>query len=197
MFRWAKKIEGLRPPVKAVLLYIADYFNDAEGFAWPSQGTLAKETGYSRATIHRACIELEKLGYITKSKSMRKSGHFTSNRYKLHRVAECDVAECDVAESDGAMLQSASPPCLTVQQKHLDKPLNTTLNKSRIAKKERALSQKQEIFAEKMAKELINKYRKEHYSFESVLLDCRNFLLTDQTNDDWLALGNGLPNPLP
>ena len=47
---------------------------------------------------------------------MRPSGHFSSNRYVLHRVAEFGVAASHEAKIDTAVLQ-VEPPCSTVQQK--------------------------------------------------------------------------------
>ena len=65
-------------------------------------------------------------------------------------------------------------------------------NKSTKVKK---LSDKQESYAEKMANEYWKRCRHQHYVFDSLLADCRAYLLTSQTDDDWKAIGNGLPPP--
>ena len=127
-FRWAMSQRNLRPPEKAVLVCIANYYNDKDGCAWPSQETIAKDTCYNRATVHRACKTLNEKGLLSWKKIMLPSGHFSSNRYQLHLVADSQAAECVAAEKDGAMLHKATTPCSTAQQKPLTEPLRSTLN---------------------------------------------------------------------
>ena len=194
-YRWAKSQKGLSPPEKAVLVTIADYFNDEKGAAWPAQDTLAEDTSYSRATVHRACKSLRQRGLLTWSKSLLPSGHFSSNRYVLHRVADCVVATSHEAKEETAMLQRGGSPCSTAQQKPLDKPLDRTLNISRGSKKERVLSDKQKILAEKKANHLLKQHPNQYFQLTSLLKDCEDYLLSDQTEEDWKRLGNGLPNP--
>ena len=194
-YRWAKSQKGLSPPEKAVLVTIADYFNDKEGSAWPAQDTLAEDTSYSRTTVHRACKSLKQRGLLSWSKIMLPSGHFSSNRYVLHRVAECGVATSHEAKIDTAVLQRVEPPCSTVQQKPLGKPLDRTLNTSRGSKKKRVLSDKQKILAEKKANQLLKENPDQYFQLSSLLQDCKKFLLSDQTEEDWKRIGNGLPNP--
>lgn len=194
-YRWAKSQKGLSPPEKAVLVTIADYFNDKEGSAWPAQDTLAEDTSYSRTTVHRACKSLKQRGLLSWSKIMLPSGHFSSNRYVLHRVAECGVATSHAAKIDTAVLQRVEPPCSTAQQKPLIKPLKKTLNSNRGSVNVRKLSEKQNVLAEDWAGKLIKVYPNEHFSYQLILQDCKDFLLTSQTDEDWSAIGNGLPNP--
>ena len=153
-YRWAKSQKGLSPPEKNVLVAIADRFNDEKGYAWPSQAKLAEDTSYSRTTVHRACISLQKKGLLSWSKVMLPSGHFSSNRYVLHRVAECGAATSHAAKKDTAVLQKVEPPCSTAQQNPLENPLDGTLNNPNVAKKGRELSEKQKALAEKMAVQL-------------------------------------------
>ena len=194
-YRWAKSQKGLSPPEKNVLVAIADRFNDEKGSAWPSQDKLAEDTSYSRATVHRACKSLKERGLLSWSKIMRPSGHFSSNRYVLHRVAECDVATSHEAKIDTAVLQRVEPPCSTVQQKPLSEPLDRTLNINRGSKKKWVLSDKQKILAEKKANQLLKDYPNQYFQLSSLLKDCEDYLLSDQTEEDWKGLGNGLPNP--
>ncbi|CAI8397902.1 MAG: Uncharacterised protein [SAR116 cluster bacterium] len=95
------------------------------------------------------------------------------------------------------MLQSATNPCGTAQQKHLSKNLNITLNSNNKNKSEKSkkLTDKQEAFAEALANKYWSKRGKEYYVFDSLLADCRTYLLSSQTDDDWNAIGNGLPPP--
>ena len=189
-FQWAKGLEGLKPPQKAVLLLLADYFNEEEGCAWPSQERLARDSGYNRTTIHRAIKALKQLGYISIQKTSRSSGHFSNNEYRLHYVAESNMAE-----SNMAVLQTGTSPCFTTQQKHLTELLRKTLNTNNGAKKEIALSDKQKVLANSWASQLMDKHRGQYFVYENVLEDCERFLATSQEDEDWQEIGNGLPNP--
>ena len=194
-YRWAKSQKGLSPPEKNVLVAIADRFNDEKGYAWPSQAKLAEDTSYSRATVHRACISLQKKGLLSWSKVMRSSGQFSSNRYVLHRVAECGAATSHAAKKDAAVLQRVVSPCSTAQQKPLKKPLDRTLNNTNVAKKGRVLSEKQKALAEKMAVQLLKEHPNEHHQLPILIKDCEDFLSSPQREEDWVTLGNGLRNP--
>ena len=193
--RWVKSQKGLRPPEKAVLGWIADYYNDEKGYAWPSQETLAEDTGYNRSTISRACRSLQEKGLLSWEKNMRSSGHFSSNRYKLHRVALSHAAESVEAEEAITVLPKATSPCGTEQQKPLVEPLKLTLNNDQTIKKSRIISEKQKTLAEKYAIQLIKAHPNQHYELKSLIEDCEKFLLSDQREQDWVAIGNGLPNP--
>jgi len=57
------------------------------------------------------------------------------------------------------------------------------------------LSEKQKNFAEKKAAQLIKAYPNEYFQLESLKKDCEAFLLSEQREEDWVAIGNGLPNP--
>ena len=127
---------------------------------------------------------------------MLPSGHFSSNRYVLHRVAECGAATSHAAKKDTAVLQRVEPPCSTAQQKPLEKPLDRTLNNTNVAKKGRVLSEKQKALAEKIAVQLLKAHPNEHFQLQSLKKDCEDFLVSQQREEDWVALGNGLPNPL-
>lgn len=196
-YRWAKSQKGLSPPEKNVLVAIADRFNDERGYAWPSQDKLAEDTSYSRATVHRACKSLQNKGLLSWSKVMLPSGHFSSNQYVLHRVAECGAATSHAAKKDAAVLQRVESPCSTAQQKPLDKPLDRTLNNTNVAKKGRVLSEKQKALAEKMAVQLLKAHPNEHHQLPILIKDCEDFLSSPQREEDWVALGNGLRNPFP
>ena len=191
-FKWAKTVTGLSSPEKFVLICLADYFNDELGYAYPAQETIATFTGLNRSTINRACKSLQRKGLISWKHQHKNSGRYSSNKYVLHRVADSHTAE-----SNKSTLQSATNPCGTAQQKHLSKHLNITLNSSNKNKSEKSkkLTDKQEAFAEALANKYWSKRGKEYYVFDSLLADCRTYLLSSQTDDDWKAIGNGLPPP--
>ena len=58
------------------------------------------------------------------------------------------------------------------------------------------MSDKQKAFAHTLADRLWQKYKAEGFRFQPILDDVEVFLLTDQSEDAWLKLGNGLPKPL-
>jgi len=171
-----------------VLICLADYFNDELGYAYPAQETIATFTGLNRSTINRACKSLQQKGFISWKHQHKDSGRYSSNKYVLHRVADSHREE-----SNKSMLQSATNPCGTAQQKHLNITLNSS-NKNK-SKKGKKLTDKQEVFAEKLANDYFSRYRHEDFVFDSLLADCRTYLLSSQTDDDWKAIGNGLPPP--
>ena len=191
-FKWAKSVKGLKSSEKFFLICLADFFNDNLGYAYPAQETIATFTGLNRSTINRACKSLQQKGFISWKHQHKDSGRYSSNKYILHRVADSHKAE-----SNKSMLQSATNPCGTAQQKHLSKNLNITLNSSNKNKSEKSkkLTDKQEAFAEALANKYWSKRGKEYYVFDSLLADCRTYLLSSQTDDDWKAIGNGLPPP--
>ena len=193
-YKWAKKQKGLSPAEKAVLIAIADYYNDENGCAWPSQETLAEDTSYSRSTIARACNSLRAKGLISWKNEKQKSGHYSSNEYKLHAVSKSDMADYQSALKHLSVSDDEPPPCRTVLQKPLEEPLKLTLNNTQ-SKKIRTLSAPQEALAEEWAAKLISMHKGEYFSYSAVISDVRLFLMSNQTEDDWLKLQNGLPNP--
>lgn len=193
--KWVKTQKGLKPPEKAVLVWIADYYNDEIGCAWPSQETLAEDTGYNRSTIHRACKSLQEKGLLSWEKQMRSSGHFSSNRYKLHRVSDSHTAESLKAEKEAIMLQTAESPCVTHQQEPLLKPLILPLKLEQHSKKDIELTRKQLELAELWAGKLVSKHPGEYFDIHQIINDCKRFISSDQSEESWRAIGNGLPNP--
>ncbi|QHO70783.1 hypothetical protein BHD05_15135 [Marisediminicola antarctica] len=83
-YRWAKSWRGeLSAPELAVLLTIADRFNDSEGRAWPSYRTIADDTRLSRRTVIRSMAALSSVGLVEVSHRRDKAGDATSNNYRL------------------------------------------------------------------------------------------------------------------
>ena len=193
-FNWAKGQKGLRPPEQFVLMLIADFYNEKRGYAWPSQETLAEISGYNRSTIHRACKSLQSKGLISWKKDIRSSGHFSSNRYQLHRVALSNNAENVEAEKAITVLPKSSPTCCAEQQKLLAEPLDLTLNIQDSKKENKTLSDNQRKLALQWAVKLISRSG-EFYDLNETIKDIEKFLMSDQSEASWVAIGNGLPNP--
>ena len=120
--KWAKSVKGLPRREKQVLVWLADFYNDEKGCAWPSQDKLAEIAVYSRSTINRACKELRKKGLISWTKKMREFGRFPSNQYNLHRVAFDHMAG-----GHNTVYQNETSPCSKTKHKLLYGTLNRTL----------------------------------------------------------------------
>ena len=117
--KWAKSVKGLSRREKQVLVWLADFYNDEKGCAWPSQDKLAEIAVYSRSTINKACKELRKKGLISSTKKVREFGRFPSNQYKLHRVAFDHMAG-----GHNTVYQNETSPCGKTKHKLLYRTLN-------------------------------------------------------------------------
>lgn len=60
---WAQS-RGLRSTEKFLLVYLADRYNEEQGFAWPSLARMSKDTSISKTSLKKALKRLEELGYI-------------------------------------------------------------------------------------------------------------------------------------
>ena len=81
---WAASYPGLTRLERVLLKEIANRYNDEQGRAWPSQARLARETGYSRASVLRGLKTLVEKGLIVRINSYSSySGARNSNRYFL------------------------------------------------------------------------------------------------------------------
>jgi biotin operon repressor len=112
----------LPPTEKLVLLVIANYINDASGDAWPSQNTLASDTGLARQTVNKAISRLVKKGILTSCRRS-KDGKLTSNIYRINTVAVIDTEGGDVAQNDNTLSISDRQACLG----ELHNPLGTLI----------------------------------------------------------------------
>ena len=61
--------------------------------------------------------------------------------------------------------------------------------------KSKVLSEGQKVFADNVTQKYIKAFGSQGFSYKLVLPDVEAFMLTKQTDDDWMALGNGLPSP--
>ena len=100
----------LRPLPRFVLVTLANYVNEEEGgIAWPSINTLAEQTGYSRAAICEALIELEEAGLITRTRRARDNGSLRSTEYRIMIGLAADAEVLPdarvIQEPDGGVVQ--------------------------------------------------------------------------------------------
>jgi len=178
---------------KLVLIILANFHNDELQKAWPSQETLCRLTSLSRATINRALKELKDKGHISIWKE-RTSGQYAHSVYRINHVPERHMVEEVSLKNEQTMYQKGRLLCRTVRHYPL-RTLNKSLNQ-KFEKKKEVLSKKQKKFAETLARKLQDKHPNEYYPLDPLYEDCKEFLLTNQTDEDWKRLGNGLPNPL-
>lgn len=183
---WAWDYETKDALEKLVLLCVADHMNDSMGQAWPSVERICNMCGCSRSTALRKLKQLEEKQIITRQKRFNKTDI----------IVMTYGCQADTCHSDTSKQSSG------VSERHTNPYNNLTLittsekrYKKQFAKK-RELSDKQKQFARTLTDRLWQKHKHEGYPFQIILDDVEAFLLTDQSEDSWLKLGNGLPSPL-
>ena len=85
--KWAwRQSTGLRSTEKYLLIYLADRYNEQQGFAWPSISRMSKDTKISKSSIKRALKRLEELGYIRRQRRFKPEdgSQFTSAIHLPH-----------------------------------------------------------------------------------------------------------------
>ena len=191
---WAWDYTTKDPLEKLVLLCVADHVNDSMGQAWPSVERICGMCGCSRSTALRKLKQLEDKGVIIRQKRFNKTDIvvFTYPE-KSADEGGCQTETCHTDTPNGQF---------EVSHRHTN-PYNTltltTSSEKRFKKnyaKKKELSDKQKQFARTLADRLWQKHKHEGYPFQVILDDVEVFLLTDQSDDSWMKLGNGLPSPL-
>ena len=76
----------LKANTKILLLVLMSYENGAEGYSYPSQSRLLKETSLSKTTLLKCLNELEKKGYI---KRVKEKGE--NNKYYITSSIKIDT----------------------------------------------------------------------------------------------------------
>ncbi|MDA1382057.1 helix-turn-helix domain-containing protein [Plesiomonas shigelloides subsp. oncorhynchi] len=64
---------------KLIFILLANYADD-KNICWPSQATLAKESGLSDRSVRNITIRMEKLGYL---RVLRRGSGVTPSKYQL------------------------------------------------------------------------------------------------------------------
>lgn len=108
--RIAQKARGLSAPAKAVILALACYA-DPKGRAFPSQATLAFDTGLCERTVRTALASLESLGWIVRERRNKRDGSRSSD---LITIQDADARAAYVARVRRlplvALMVNPSPP---------------------------------------------------------------------------------------
>ena len=82
---WALALQ-VSPPARFVAVAIVKHTGAETGLAWPSLATLARLTGYSKATVKRAVRELDKGSHFTVTR-LKVGKVNASNRYRPQNVS--------------------------------------------------------------------------------------------------------------
>ena len=70
---------------KLVLIYLCNLSNDAKGnYAWPSHQYISRKSGYSLATVKRACKSLKKKKFITWVNGKYLDDKCNTNHYRIN-----------------------------------------------------------------------------------------------------------------
>ena len=78
--------ENLKANTKILLLILISYENEAEGYSYPSQTRLLKETGLSKTTLLKCLNELEEKRYIIRVKEKGEN-----NKYYISSSVKIDT----------------------------------------------------------------------------------------------------------
>jgi len=196
LYRMAKEIV-LPKGEKAILTELCDHMNDNTGMCYPSRERLAKLTGYDVSSVTRHLKNLRNRGLISWI-TVRRAGQFGFNSYEINRDALSHAANVHMANNDNTELHSVSSPSGMVQHKPPEKTQYITTSSSEgkvVNEAAPKLSEKQLIYAKKLALQYYEKYKDEFYNFDSLFEGTKVFLASKQTEEDWRKIGNGLPSP--
>jgi hypothetical protein len=93
-------LAGLGPAERLVLVCYAAHAGE-DGLAWPSLGTLAEKTGYSRDQLWRARRSLQRQGHLVAAGVGPSSRGQNANRYRISVRAHADTLLSASARTDG------------------------------------------------------------------------------------------------
>lgn len=83
-FKWAKTVDNVTATEKYLLIWIADHYNEKDGYAFPSRKRLADNSKLSTRTITRNAKSLATKGLIRVQECIESTtGQNKSNRYFL------------------------------------------------------------------------------------------------------------------
>ena len=107
--------ENLKANAKILLLVLISYENETEGYSYPSQTRLLKETGLSKTTLLKCLNELEENKYITR---VREKGE--NNKYYISSVVKID-ADTSVKNSTTTSTKNSTLKELNKNKKEKEK----------------------------------------------------------------------------
>ncbi|WP_414645079.1 helix-turn-helix domain-containing protein [Bradyrhizobium sp.] len=79
---WAVR-QKVEPPARKLLLLVIATYADKHGICWPSQGTLAEDTGMSLDTVQRHTKRLKDGGFLSITRPPKRRGQWQTFVYQL------------------------------------------------------------------------------------------------------------------
>ena len=93
--------ENLKANTKILLLVLISYENEVEGYSYPSQSRLLKETGLSKTTLLKCLNELEEKRYITRVKEKGENNkYYISSSVKVNADTSIKNSTTTSAKND-------------------------------------------------------------------------------------------------
>ena len=115
---------------KLVLIYLCNLSNDAKGnYAWPSYQYLSRKSGFSLATVKRACKSLKNKEFITWVNGKYINNEYSTNHYRINLNLLKATTKCNLV-SKRATEQSHTNTLesITVSYNNLVNNLSNNLN---------------------------------------------------------------------
>lgn len=102
---WARKVKGLTPTQKLLLLLLADHASQQDGYGedfvcWPKQELLAADANVSKRTVIRSLAEMEELGLIERRRRHRSDGSRAADLYVCNLDVSGDRRQGDRLSGD-------------------------------------------------------------------------------------------------
>lgn len=166
------------PTTFRVLVICAAHASARAGIFFCNQSHIASVIQSSQQAVSQHMVKLTKFGYIEKIRKENKNRQYGKQGAKWRIIYDprMNLAQAIANSSEGD-----------------DETARETLQKIQPINKH--LSKKQIEYAEQITNKLLQK-ETEYYSYDRILNDVKKFLATDQSEQAWISMGNGLSSPM-
>ena len=115
---------------KLVLIYLCNLSNDAKGnYAWPSYQYLSRKSGFSLATVKRACKSLKNKEFITWVNGKYINNEYSTNHYRINLNLLKATTKCNlVSKRATEQCHTDTFESITVSYNNLVNNLSNNLN---------------------------------------------------------------------
>ena len=115
---------------KLVLIYLCNLSNDAKGnYAWPSYQYLSRKSGFSLATVKRACKSLKNKEFITWVNGKYINNEYSTNHYRINLNLLEATTKCNlVSKRATEQCHTDTFESITVSYNNLVNNLSNNLN---------------------------------------------------------------------
>lgn len=166
------------PATFRVLVICSAHASARAGIFFCNQSHIASVMECSQQAVSQHMVKLMKFGYIEKIRRENKARQYGKQGAKWRMIYDPRMTMTQaIANSNEGDAETA----------------RETLEK--IQPKERQLSKKQIEYAEQITTKML-KAETEYFSFDKVFNDVKKFMATDQSEEEWKRLGNGLQSPM-